>query len=678
MSRDYYKSNLRGSSFKDKDLKNANFSKADIRGVDFTNADLTGAIFKEAKISGTNFYDANLTGAILDNAVCGVKIWWSIIIFIISLFIISLSGFSASIIISCNFYFFLGIRGINKIIYTILISVVYISFFHAYFLNSLFHIQQSYLIYMGICIIFLVGVFIPFIETMDEPKTENMQIFLSIIFFSIIVVLVNIILINTNLDPIIRRAIGAFFGSLLGIVISDQAIINKEKKYVWIWNLFVYFASVQGTKFHHSNLKDVSFANVNLKGSNFSECTLTRTNWYEVKKIDCARIQVNYLENSIIRDLLIKKRTRKEKDYQGMDLRELNLVGATLDSVNLSRADLSNSQLIEANLENSILNQTKLDNVDLRRANITGVTIEKGSIPATAQLDGLICDYFYFYPQPNLKQRHPTTGKLTSEEAITLLQKPSQVSIVFEQDGIDWQVFLQVFENCLKEFNISPDNSDNLIQAFESRLNGNFVIRLNVPINVNKVEFEQRLKQAYNNGIEDLKRQYRNTLQTTNIDFQNNTSMFKITRQLANPGNLIIQNIVTTGNNSMTNNPGGISQNVSGGSVYGGMQAAQGNNNVQTSTTYSLPEQEQTLAEAAAEIQQLLDQLSQSYPTDTMSGKMALATEATQRIENNPTLMQKTISALRAGGTAALEQALSHPAASFVIAALDDWNKNNQ
>jgi uncharacterized Ntn-hydrolase superfamily protein len=56
---------------------------------------------------------------------------------------------------------------------------------------------------------------------------------------------------------------------------------------------------------------------------------------------------------------------------------------------------------------------------------------------------------------------------------------------------------------------------------------------------------------------------------------------------------------------------------------------------------------------------------------------MAVATEAIQRIENNPTLMQKVISALRAGGAAALEQLLSHPAASFVIAALEDWNNNH-
>ncbi len=82
--------------------------------------------------------------------------------------------------------------------------------------------------------------------------------------------------------------------------------------------------------------------------------------------------------------------------------------------------------------------------------------------------------------------------------------------------------------------------------------------------------------------------------------------------------------------------------------------------------------------EAAQDIQELLNQLSQSYPTGTESEKKALAAKATQDIENNPTLLQKTMSALKAGGTAALEQALSHPAASFVIAALDDLNKNKK
>lgn len=108
---------------------------------------------------------------------------------------------------------------------------------------------------------------------------------------------------------------------------------------------------------------------------------------------------------------------------------------------------------------------------------------------------------------------------------------------------------------------------------------------------------------------------------------------------------------------------------ISTGNV-GGSISISSVNNVTTS------EQKQNLAEAAAEIQQLLVQLERSYPTDTTFGKMAVATETIKYIESNSKLIDKILSALKAGGTQALGQALNHPAASFVIAALEDWQKN--
>lgn len=80
----------------------------------------------------------------------------------------------------------------------------------------------------------------------------------------------------------------------------------------------------------------------------------------------------------------------------------------------------------------------------------------------------------------------------------------------------------------------------------------------------------------------------------------------------------------------------------------------------------------------AAEIQKLLDQLSQTYPTNTTTGKMQLAAEAIAQIENNPTLMQRLLSAIQAGGTAALEQYLNHPAASFVMGVIEDWKQTKE
>ena len=85
--------------------------------------------------------------------------------------------------------------------------------------------------------------------------------------------------------------------------------------------------------------------------------------------------------------------------------------------------------------------------------------------------------------------------------------------------------------------------------------------------------------------------------------------------------------------------------------------------------------QQQNLTEAAAQIQQLLEQLDKSYPTDTTVGKMAIATEAIKQIEANPTLMARLLSAISAGGASALESFLNHPAASFVIGALQDWQE---
>jgi hypothetical protein len=82
------------------------------------------------------------------------------------------------------------------------------------------------------------------------------------------------------------------------------------------------------------------------------------------------------------------------------------------------------------------------------------------------------------------------------------------------------------------------------------------------------------------------------------------------------------------------------------------------------------------LTEAAAEIQELLSQLEKSHSITTNSGKMAIATEAIKIIESNPKLHQRVFSALKAGGIQALAQFLNHPAATFVIAALEEWQKH--
>jgi hypothetical protein len=86
-------------------------------------------------------------------------------------------------------------------------------------------------------------------------------------------------------------------------------------------------------------------------------------------------------------------------------------------------------------------------------------------------------------------------------------------------------------------------------------------------------------------------------------------------------------------------------------------------------------EEKQTLAEAAAEIQALLKQLEETYPTDSTANQMVVAAKAVEKIEGNPTLKQKAISAVTEGGIAAFEKAIDNPAGAFIAGAVKGWKE---
>ena len=81
------------------------------------------------------------------------------------------------------------------------------------------------------------------------------------------------------------------------------------------------------------------------------------------------------------------------------------------------------------------------------------------------------------------------------------------------------------------------------------------------------------------------------------------------------------------------------------------------------------------LAEAAAEIQELLKQLEETYPTDSTANQMMVAAKAVEKIEGNPTLKQKAISAVTEGGLAAFEKAIDNPAGAFITGAVKGWKE---
>ena len=98
----------------------------------------------------------------------------------------------------------------------------------------------------------------------------------------------------------------------------------------------------------------------------------------------------------------------------------------------------------------------------------------------------------------------------------------------------------------------------------------------------------------------------------------------------------------------------------------------------QQANQYVHNSEKQSLVEAAKEIQTLIDQLAQIYPTTTMPEKVGFASAIVQQIDTNPSLSDRILSASKVGGAAALGQFLNHPVSSFVIAAIEDWQSTKR
>jgi hypothetical protein len=81
------------------------------------------------------------------------------------------------------------------------------------------------------------------------------------------------------------------------------------------------------------------------------------------------------------------------------------------------------------------------------------------------------------------------------------------------------------------------------------------------------------------------------------------------------------------------------------------------------------------LVDAAREIQQLLEQLTQSYPTNTQAEKLVVVTKTVEQIENNPSLKERTVSALKGAGVEGFKELIDNPLVNILVAAIEGWKE---
>jgi uncharacterized protein YjbI with pentapeptide repeats len=442
-----------------------------------------------------------------------------------------------------------------------------------------------------------------------------------------------------------------------------------DEKYSLIRSISIACAAMGGTSFYNAELTDANFTGATLKSTDLRNATLIRTCFYHTKGINLLRPGKTYLHNPKLRQLLTTGQG-KEQNFDRQDLRGVNLQKATLTDASFIGADLSEASLQDADLSRAKLVQTQLDATDFKGATLTGAYIEDWGITNDTKFDGVRCEYVYMR-LPTTENPEPLRKPDNHQEVFAdgefgdFIKPIVDTLDLYHNQGVD----PRAIAISLKKLAENHPDAELEIVAMEKRGQDKFLLRAKTADSANKSELSAEYFTTYNN-IKELPP----SAQLLLAEKDSRIARLENLVETALQSPIYYSNVERA--DFMTNNPGGISQSVSGGKMYGSMQAAQGNHNVQTSTTYSSPDEQQTLAEAAAEIQQLLDQLSQSYTDDT---SVQIAAKATESIKNNPGLMEKTMKALTAGTTAALEQLLNHPAASFCIAALDELrSKNNQ
>ncbi|MEC4814544.1 MAG: CHAT domain-containing protein [Scytonema sp. PMC 1069.18] len=105
-----------------------------------------------------------------------------------------------------------------------------------------------------------------------------------------------------------------------------------------------------------------------------------------------------------------------------------------------------------------------------------------------------------------------------------------------------------------------------------------------------------------------------------------------------------------------------INANISANNNSG--QIAVGSGITQTSNTL---EKDKTLSRVAAEVKQLLEQISLTHPTSTPTEKLLALAEATKQIENNPSLKVQVINVLNQFGMEAFKAAVNHPLVNILV-----------
>ncbi|MBO3461229.1 pentapeptide repeat-containing protein [Aetokthonos hydrillicola Thurmond2011] len=678
MSQDFSGQNLRGRSFKDQDLTEANFSGADIRSTDFSGANLEGANFSQVKaglqkrwtaflvlvswlMSGFAGFLSTFVGVLISHASESSEIrvsgWTALIVVIVVFIVIIRQGLNSAIAVA------VAVAVAFAIAVAFVIAVVGGLFDATGFVEAV-----PYAVIGAVVVVFAFAfaIAIAIAVAIAFAVAGNFAFAVAVVFAVVFAVVGNFAFATTGVGAIAFAGAVAFV--LLSIYISWRALKGDEK-YVVIHNIAVAIAAIGGTSFRDADLTDADFTSATLKNTDFRKANLTRTCFHKTKKLDRVRPGSSYLQNTELRQLLItgngQGKNFKNKIFQGVNLSKANFSGADLINTNFYKSSLK-----EADLEGALLVRAQFESVDLTEAKLTGACIQDWVVTKTTKLHNVKCKYIFMKlsEEGDKRDQMPPKGEFKNDDFVLFVQSILDTIKLYHERDVNPNLALYVLQSLSVDYQCTLE-----IVKVEKRGESGAIIEVKVPGNLNEEQLKETYYEKYNQSLRlymtDPKKQLKSP---TNIE---NVTVHK--------GILISGDVnnspVTIDNQGDTIMPEGSKQQFN--NDLRNAQFAGGLVNADTVAAHQIGgnitnhNQQQNLAEAAAEIQQLLQQLEQTNPTTTTSEKMTVVAKAVDEIEKNPTLKARVIGALKSGGKEALKEAIDHPLVNILIASIEGWQE---
>jgi uncharacterized protein YjbI with pentapeptide repeats len=723
---------LRGRPFSARDnLRGANFRKSTLCGVNFKGLDLSEADFTDADIRGADFTSAILNGANFTGVRAGLQRKWAVsqfIILVLTLVIFSVAVFTStwSLVGLSSLTAFMGaifagiayripfasenysivpilfIVAVNAIV---LITIIYQGFtVRAFATITTLMVATVALLTTASTVIAIIHI-IQYIQNnindLNTITTTDSELFALVFSFLIgfvviiaftltIAAAVAVIVVFAAATTAVAKVTVKFplglVETLIGIAyltsnlnmaflplclvvwvgthIAKQSLARNDK-FAVINSFSINFSTIGGTNFSKADLTRANFTNAVLQSTNFRGANLTQVYWKNAQNLERSVLGNSYLQNLQIRQLVITLEGQ-EQNFDRLDFRGINLQEANLQYASFIDTDLSQANLQEANLFEAKLVQTNLDQANLSNASLTGAYIEDWGITRKTRLDNVRCKYVYLKlptdgdRDPN-RLPPPEQGEFGENDFNIFITSVLDTLDLYHRDSINAGLAITILKGLTEDYPVQFE-----LVGLEKRSDEQFVIRLKVFGQTSHFQIQREYYARYEQTLPfyDPKKLMSNTESFVK-------EIIKTVKE--NPGthieSLHNQGIVITGgsvnmtaeeNRHINTGGGNYNEHIQGDYVQGNYYAAG---------------QPQSLAQAAAEIQQLLKQLEQTYPTATTSQQMVVAAEAINQIENNPTMKQKVINAVKEGGLAAFEKAIDNPAGAFVVGAIKGWQE---